>query len=267
MANQQSKAEIIKFATQLCLACSVLVSTAAVVLRPLQDANVENEKKINILRAAGIAEAGKKLSSSEINSRYQQIIPVVVNFETGDLNQELDPEKYDMYEAAASDEGAALKNDPAGIKRQAKNGTAYILLEGEKVKKIVLPVQGYGLWSTMYGFTSLDMEKENPTIGALTFYAQSETAGLGAEVANPKWQVKWAGINPYNDKGEPQISVVKNKTNANEIDSIAGATLTSKGVQNLMNYWLSNNGYKKFIENVKSGKISVKDMQSKKGSV
>ena len=47
MANQQSKAEIIKFATQLCLACSVLVSTAAVVLRPLQDANVENEKKIN----------------------------------------------------------------------------------------------------------------------------------------------------------------------------------------------------------------------------
>ncbi|SUO94532.1 Na(+)-translocating NADH-quinone reductase subunit C [Suttonella ornithocola] len=261
--EQQSKLQVLKFATIVCLACSLVVSASAVALRGLQEKNALNEKRINILKAAGLVSGDEKLSNKEIAAKFKEIIPVVVNFETGKLDDSKNPQTYDMYAAAqVPNESRALKDDPASIKRQAYDGTAYILVEGDKIKRIILPIQGYGLWSTLYGFTSLDLSK-TPEIGGITFYQQSETPGLGAEITNPTWQAKWEGIKPYNAQGQPDIRVVKNAAagSDNQVDAISGATLTSRGVQNLMNYWLSNQGYRKFIENVENGKITINEMR------
>lgn len=261
--EQQSKLQVLKFATIVCLACSLVVSASAVALRGLQEKNALNEKRINILKAAGLVSGDEKLSSKEIAAKFKEIIPVVVNFETGELDASKNPQTYDMYAAAqVPSESRALTDDPASIKRQAYDGTAYILVEGDKIKRIILPIQGYGLWSTLYGFTSLDLSK-TPEIGGITFYQQSETPGLGAEITNPTWQAKWEGIKPYNAQGQPDIRVVKNAAagSGNQVDAISGATLTSRGVQNLMNYWLSNQGYRKFIENVENGKITINEMR------
>lgn len=258
---------VFRFAAIVCLVCSLFVSAAAVSLRGIQQKNALNEKRINILIAAGLAEAGQKLKAKEIEERFAKITPVVVNLESGEIVTDKDPAKYDMYKAAESkDEGEALSNDPANIKRIAKDGSAYLLIDGDKIERVILPVQGYGLWSTMYGFTALSLD-EKATIKGLTFYQQGETPGLGARITEPAWQAQWDGVNPYGENGEPRIEVAKNANPDKDwqVDAISGATLTSRGVQNLMNFWLGKQGYEPFLRRIQDGEITAKSAEEKAG--
>lgn len=261
--TKTSNFAIFRFAAIVCLVCSLVVSAAAVSLRTTQEKNALNEKRINILVAAGLAKNGEKLSADEINKRYAEVVPVVVDFATGDIDKTVDANTYDMYAAAQDPKsGKALEEDPASIKRIAHKGSAYLLVDNDEIKRVVLPVQGYGLWSTMYGFTALDFAGNDAEITALTFYAHGETPGLGAEISNPVWQEKWKGAPPYDAAGQPQIKVLKraNPGHKNEIDSISGATLTSKGVESLMNFWLGQQGYQAFIKHIQEGKIRAADV-------
>ena len=72
--------------------------------------------------------------------------------------------------------------------------------EDGSLDKIILPIHGYGLWSTLYGFIAL--EKNGNDIFGLQFYQHAETPGLGAEVDNPKWKAQWKGKKLNNDNGE-----------------------------------------------------------------
>lgn len=269
MSAKTSNFSIFRFATLVCLVCSLVVSAAAVSLRGIQEKNALNEKRINILIAAGLAQSGEQLSAVEIDKRYAEIVPVVVDFKTGEIDGAIDVNTYDMYAAAQDTQaGRALADDPASIKRIAHKGSAYLLVEGDDIKRVILPVQGYGLWSTMYGFTALDFANNTSTITALTFYAHGETPGLGAEITNPVWLEKWKGASPYDAAGRPHIKVPKraNPAHDNEIDSISGATLTSNGVQNLMNFWLGEQGYEAFIKRIQEGKIRAADVAPARAS-
>lgn len=257
---------VFRFAAIICLVCSLVVSAAAVSLRSIQEKNALNEKRINILIAAGLAEAGKKMTAQEIEERFEKITPVVVNLESGELASDKDPATYNMYQAAESkDEGKALTNDPANIKRIAEAGSAYLLIENDKISRVILPVQGYGLWSTMYGFTALSYEDEgdHATIKGLTFYQQGETPGLGARITEPAWQAQWDGVSPYDNQGKPRVEVVKNASPDKDwqVDAISGATLTSRGVQNLMNFWLGEQGYKPFLNRIQEGEITAETVK------
>ena len=241
--KKQSALGILKFATIVCLFCSLFVSTAAVSLRGFQKQNAENEKKVNILRAAGLAGAEERLSTKQINEKFAQIIPLVIDLKTGEPARDKNPLTYNMYSAAQSDnEGHALTDDPAGIKRIAKEGLAYVVADGDQISRLVLPIQGYGLWSTMYGFTALSFKDQQPTLTGITFYQHAETPGLGARITEPEWQEKWANIVPYDDNGNPHIDLVKVRSNEakNQVDAIAGATLTSNGVEHIMNFNLTD---------------------------
>lgn len=267
MSANNSKLQIFKFATMVCLVCSLVVSATAVALRTKQEQNALNEKRINILRAAALAKTGEKLKASEIDALFEKITPVVVNLKTGELDTAKDAASYDMYLAAnTAGEGRALSEDPASIKRIANDGSAYLLIVNDQIERVILPIQGYGLWSTMYGFTALTLE-DNVAISSITFYAHGETPGLGAEITNPKWQSKWVGLKPYTTSGQAHIVVAKNAdvSKGNEVDAIAGATLTSRGVEHLVNFWLGEQGYQRFIENLVSGKIEVPELQQTKG--
>lgn len=254
-----SKIAVFRFAAIVCLICSLVVSAAAVSLRSIQEKNALNEKRVNILIAAGLADSGQKLTAKEINERFEKITPVVVDLETGDIVTDKDPVSYDMYQAAQNnDEGRALSNDPANIKRIAKDGSAYLLIENGDIQRVILPVQGYGLWSTMYGFTSLTLD-DKAVIKGLTFYQQGETPGLGARITEPQWQAEWEGIEPYNDQGTPHIQVTKSASPDKnwQVDAISGATLTSRGVEHLMNFWLGQEGYKPFLTRIQDGEITA----------
>lgn len=262
--KKQSALGILKFATIVCLFCSLFVSTAAVSLRSFQKQNAENEKKVNILRAAGLAGAEERLSTQQINEKFAQIIPLVIDLKTGEPARDKNPLTYNMYNAAQSDnEGHALTDDPAGIKRIAKEGLAYVVADGDQISRLVLPIQGYGLWSTMYGFTALSFKDQQPTLTGITFYKHAETPGLGARITEPEWQEKWADIVPYDDNGNPHIDLVKvrNHEAKNQVDAIAGATLTSNGVEHMMNFWLGEQGYKPLVDHIRNGEITLANLR------
>ncbi len=124
------------------------------------------------------------------------------------------------------------------------------------IEKIILPIKGYGLWSTLYGFIALESDLE--TVAGIGFYEHTETPGLGGEVDNPKWKSSWIGKQAYN-QGELAITVLKGKADMSragsesQIDGLAGATLTTRGVDNLVRYWLGDQGFRPLINSLKTG--------------
>ena len=118
----------------------------------------------------------------------------------------------------------------------------------QTVTRVILPVHGSGLWDLMYGFLAVDADGK--TVRELIYYQQAETPGLGGEVQNPSWQAKWDGKKLYKD-GEVAINVTKNANpdSPYQIDALSGATLTSNGVQNTIQYWAGEQGFGPFLKN------------------
>jgi Na+-transporting NADH:ubiquinone oxidoreductase subunit C len=129
--------------------------------------------------------------------------------------------------------------------------SVYIVRDGDDLAQLVLPIHGYGLWSTMYGFLSL--ENDLQTVASIKFYDHGETPGLGGEIDNPAWQAKWVGKKIYDESGAPRLRVVKGSIDAGaadaeyQIDGISGSTLTGIGVSNMLEYWLGENGFREFL--------------------
>ena len=149
------------------------------------------------------------------------------------------------------------KEDIASISRRARYSVVYILKAADgSIDRIVLPVHGYGLWSTMYGFIALKGDLN--TVAGLTFYEEAETAGLGGEVENPVWQAQWSGKTIYDEAHDVVLKVIKGNVDpkspdaVHEVDGISGATLTSRGVQHLVHYWLGQEGFGPLLAKLKS---------------
>ncbi|MEM7358902.1 MAG: Na(+)-translocating NADH-quinone reductase subunit C [Pseudomonadota bacterium] len=245
----------IAVALVLCLVCSIIVSTAATLLKPRQVANKLLDKKQNILLVSGIEGEGQS-----VDELFSQIETRVVDLQTGEYTDEVDAEKYDQRKASKE---AAYRveldddQDIASIGARAKFASVYLVKNGEELDKIILPVHGYGLWSTMYGFLAL--EGDATTVSGITFYEHGETPGLGGEIENVKWLASWQGKQLFNAAGDPSLSVIKGLVNpdssdaAYQIDGLAGATLTSNGVTNLIQYWVGDNAFGPFLDKIKAG--------------
>ncbi|CAA6816894.1 MAG: Na(+)-translocating NADH-quinone reductase subunit C (EC [uncultured Thiotrichaceae bacterium] len=249
-----SKQKTLFVAVALCLVCSILVSGAAVVLKPLQDANKAFDKKKNILQIAGLMEEGKS-----VDELFKQIEPRVIDMATGEYVEGIDPVTYDQRKAANDPKQNIVltaEQDIAGIKRRAKYTSVYLVKNGDQVKSIILPIHGYGLWSTLYGFLAL--EPDARTVVGLGFYAHAETPGLGGEVDNPQWRGKWVGKQVYGPDNDVIIRVIKGAVGPDtpdayaKVDGLSGATLTARGVENMLHYWLSEQGFSKYLSNIRS---------------
>ncbi|WP_299201785.1 Na(+)-translocating NADH-quinone reductase subunit C [uncultured Amphritea sp.] len=258
-ASKDSIGRTIAVAVLLCVVCSVVVSASAVLLKPKQVANKNLDRQTNILAAAGIATAGQ-----DIPALFEQVIEKrFVDLRSGKYTQVADPARYDARKAAKeSDTGVALERsaDIASIKYQAKVVPVYLVKKqsGEGFDKMILPVHGYGLWSTLYGFLALEADLN--TVVGLGFYSHAETPGLGGEVDNPSWKALWPGKQVYPAGSmEPALGLVKGNVDpasANakfQVDGLSGATLTSNGVTNLVRFWMGENGYAPFLANLKAG--------------
>lgn len=252
-ASPDSVGKTIFIAVAVCLVASMIVSTAAVSLRPVQEINKKRDKQLNVLQVAGLYEPGIKVAEA-----FAAFEPQVLDLETGEFTDQFDAASFDDLAAAQDPElSRALENDPAGIGRQSRYKTVYLLREENgDLDKVILPVHGYGLWSTLYGFIAVE-ENGNDIFG-LQFYQHGETPGLGAEVDNPRWKSLWSGKKLHDDSGELQISVAKAQGPAgpeHHIDALAGATLTSVGVDNLVKFWMGEEGYAPFLAALKAGEL------------
>ena len=241
-------------ALALCVVCAVVVSSAAVILRPTQEVNKLLDLKTNILASAGLLEQGVS-----IEAQFEQISTRVVDLETGRFTDAVDVASYDQRKAS-KDPALSIaldpKQDPAKIKRRANYATVYLLETEQGIEKIILPIKGYGLWSTLYGFLALESDLQ--TVAGIGFYEHTETPGLGGEIDNPRWKAGWVGKQAYR-QGDVVINVLKGKVDMSregadyQIDGLAGATLTTRGVDNLVRYWLGDEGFRPLINYLKAG--------------
>ena len=239
----------------LAFVCSALVAGAAVGLRPMQEANRQLDQKKNILYAAGLYEEGKT-----IEELFTPIETKVVELTSGQYisQDQLAPESYNQLKAALTDSaGRPLsdEDDIARLRRIEKFSIVYLVKKEGKIEQIILPVRGKGLWSTMYAYVAVDGNLT--TVRGVSFYEHGETPGLGGEIENRKWQEGWSGKRIYAPAGTMDLKVVKGKASATgdqalyQIDGLSGATLTAKGVNNLMEFWFGDHGYKPYFNQLK----------------
>ncbi len=246
------------FAAAVCVVCAIVVSTSAVALQDLQAANAALEKRRNVLVAAGLAMSDERPSAEEIDARFQAIRAVVIDVATGEEVADIDPDAFDDRAAAADqDTSRAAADNPAGIARVAHHTVVYELRgAGGALELVILPISGMGLWSTLYGFVAFDADLQ--TIRGITYYEHGETPGLGGEVDNPRWKALWPGRQAFGDDDEVRIEVIRGRAGPVEadpyrVDGLAGATMTSRGVTNMLRFWLGGEGFRPYLERLRAG--------------
>lgn len=262
-ANKDSFGRTIFIVVGLCLVCSVLVSAAAVMLKPIQEQNKLLDKQKYILEAANLINTREsKVSKQEILATYKKRVEArLVNLKAGGFIKG-DAESFDMDKAARDPQTSFRpKNDIASVKRVANDAVVYLVRnEQGKLETVILPIKGYGLWSTMYAFLALKPDMN--TVESLVYYdfsGSGETPGLGGEVQNPKWIAKWTGKKLFDDKGDLVLKVTKNPAEGatvHGVDALSGATLTSNGVQHSLTFWLGKEGFAQFIEKARKGGLN-----------
>ncbi|UCH95926.1 MAG: Na(+)-translocating NADH-quinone reductase subunit C [Candidatus Aminicenantes bacterium] len=255
MSNDSLK-NIIGVALGVCLVCSILVSTAAVVLKPRQVANQILEKRKNVLIAGDLMKKGETVDVDVIFS--EKIQPVLIELQTGErlpeekMTGSLAPETFDVKKVSKEPATSRLlpsDKDLARIRRVPLYTMIYFVKANDGYSRIIFPVHGSGLWSIMYGFVALDQDLQ--TISGFTVYEHGETPGLGGEIENPTWQTAWKGKIAFDDQGNLKLKVLKGKAapdSTSEIDGLSGATLTTRGVDNTINFWFGPDGYGPFLE-------------------
>ncbi|HGS4440476.1 TPA: Na(+)-translocating NADH-quinone reductase subunit C [Vibrio cholerae] len=255
-SNNDSIKKTLFVVIALSLVCSIIVSAAAVGLRDKQKENAALDKQSKILQVAGIEAKGSK----QIVELYTKSIePRLVDLATGDF-VEGDAANYDQRKAAKeASESIKLtaEQDKAKIQRRANVGVVYLVKDGDKTSKVILPVHGNGLWSMMYAFVAV--ETDGNTVSGLTYYEQGETPGLGGEVENPAWRAQWVGKKLFDENHKPAIKIVKGgapQGSEHGVDGLSGATLTSNGVQNTFDFWLGDMGFGPFLTKVRDGGLN-----------
>lgn len=240
----------------LCVVCSAIVATTAVMMKPQQVAAKEQDRIRNILAIAGLLKDDVPLAE-----QFKQVQPKVIDFQTGKFTAEMtveqavDPKRLTKSDKTSSE--VPDEQDVAKIIRQERYGVVYVVEKAGKIDRIILPIRGYGLWSTLWGFVAL--EGDLNTVVGFGYYQHAETPGLGGEVDNPAWKSLWPGKQLFDGDNNVAIKVIKGKVDPSsphanhEVDGLAGATLTSKGVHNMLQYWLGPQGYGNFLKHLKAG--------------
>lgn len=260
--SSNSNMTTITVALVLCLVCSVLVSAVAVGLKPAQVENQLLDRNKNILVAAGMFDPAKD-TNEDVESRFADFDVKLIDLQKGEYATEAELAQSGITDVNSYDANQAAKNkalsidlgndDPAGIGAVPKFAKVYIKNDANgKPELVVLPVHGYGLWGTIYGF--LTLESDLNTVKGISWYDHKETPGLGARIEEPEWRAQWEGIHAYDENGEVATGVTKaGQSRENWVDGISGATLTSAGVRNLIQFWLGDRGYKPFLDNLRGG--------------
>ncbi len=248
-------------AVVMCLLCSVIVSGVAVALKPAQLLNKELDRKQNIRRGAGMLSEDSVVDNAGrgVDELFSQFEVRVVDLASGQYRDDIDPATFDPVRSAKDPDvsiALAPEQDPATLRRRENASIVYIRRQQGRIDKLVLPVRGYGLLGTLFGYLALDANLQ--TISGLGFYQHKETPGLGGEVDNPDWKAGWPGVALFDSQGQPGVRLVKRRRAASdpraafEVDALSGATFTTRGMQNLVNFWTGDMGFGPYIQRLKA---------------
>ena len=249
---QHSTGYIVGFAVAVCLVCALFVAGSAVGLKDRQDANILLDRQKKVLTVAGVMKDGERLTREEIASAFESNIQQkVINLKTGELQPEIDSASFDQ-QATAKDPKTSYPapENASKVRRLPNDALVFDVVQEGELKALILPIEGYGLWGTLYGYIALAPDAR--TIVGITFYSHKDTPGLGGEVDNPRWKARWPGRLAFDDRGKPVIAVKKGLAGSVEkdpynVDGLSGATITSRGVTSLVRFWLGDNGFGPYL--------------------
>jgi Na+-transporting NADH:ubiquinone oxidoreductase subunit C len=233
------------------LVSAVLVSTASVMLKPVQEAHLAAERAARMAAMLdtlpGLRDVMAELGVDTLETR-------IVDLETGAFVSDVDPGTFDLRAAETDpDQSIAIPPDAddASLGRRAKLAPVYLLERDGALLLIVLPVSGKGYQSTLRA--TLALSADLTTVSALTITEQGETPGIGARVEDPAWLALWAGKQVADETGKIVVSVVRGQaTSPYEVDGISGATITSNGVTGMLRYWLGAHGFGPFLDRLRA---------------
>lgn len=238
------------------LICAILVSVSTTVLRPIKERNEALQRYRNVVDLTGLVEPGA--DDDKIFEVVEQLDARVVDLEKGEFTEDVDPADVDSRSAASDPRRSTAipaAEDVAKLGRRTNHEIVYLVWQDDKLDRIILPISGQGMWSTLYGFIAL--ENDLNTIAAVSFYEQTETAGLGDQIEDPEWQAQWKGRQIYSGTGDVQFQVAggvvspSSAAAAYSVDGLTGATVTGTGVTNLVRYWFGPHGYGPLLTNIK----------------
>lgn len=279
--SRESTRHTFQVALLLCLVCSFVVSLAAVSLRERQQQNREAARNRNVLMAAFPADLSDETSFeafyksrgvADLEDFFERHVELrAINLSSGGPAPEVDPGSYDQVLAARDPELSSeldLRSEPgrdvAGIKSREDVGCVYLVRgaePGSGFETIVLPIRGYGLWSTLKGFVAIDAQSlaDGPAsarVRGLTYYQHGETPGLGGEVDNPIWKARWPGKRIFDPQWNVKLNVSKSPRTEHDVDALTGATITSNGVSHMLAFWLGPDGYGPFLKRLAAGGLA-----------
>ena len=213
------------FILTIAIICSLLLSLASEGLKERKNKNIEIDKKRNILSAIGIDT--DNFSVLDIDQYFIDNIDTLIISLDGDIIDNLSI--TDLNE---------IENKQNGEVKYYNNNKEFLPLYNERKENvIIIPISGKGLWSSLFGYFAIDANNLS-TVKGITFYAHGETPGLGAEIAKEWFQSNYIGKEIYSGEELLSIKVTKpglaDKNNLYEVDGISGATITSRGVTELL---------------------------------
>ncbi len=205
---------------------ATMLALAATALKPAQEKNVEIEKKTNILASLRI-----RAEKNNVQQLYDKYITDSYAINSKGIKQKgADPFYINLREELKKPADKRLLPVFEGM----KNDSSFI----------IIPVYGKGLWGPIWGYVSLVREKDTKSvmryrkIYGVIFDHKGETPGLGAEINQEWFQLPFRGKVFFDEKGKyTPVRVVKggaNPASLNEVDAISGGTITSKGVQAML---------------------------------
>ncbi len=186
-----------------------LLAGVSSALKPKQDANVELDKKKQILASLN------ERNLPDAAATYDALIVA-------------DPIVDAQGNTVAENGGFKVANDAVS----ESNLPLYVAKLADGSKKYIIPMTGNGLWGGIWGYLALNDDCN--TIYGVYFSHASETPGLGAEIASDKFQSRFPGREVYRD-GNVALTIVKKVTDETvEVNAISGATITCNGVNDML---------------------------------
>lgn len=250
----------ILFSAAVCVVCSALVCGANVLLRDRQERNRVLDRQRQVLLVAGVIGPGESVSNQRVAELFRKAMePRLVDLKAGDFASGPGAPAVETYDPRRAKSDPALSSpapaNQARIERLPRYAVVYFRRGKEGPDEVIIPIEGKGLWSTLYGYLALDRDVR--TIRGITFYEHGETPGLGGEVDNPLWKEKWKGRLAFDEQGAPRIHVKRGAAReASEepfaVDGLTGATLTSQGVSAMLSFWLGESGLGPFLAKLRA---------------
>ncbi|MEA3495427.1 MAG: NADH:ubiquinone reductase (Na(+)-transporting) subunit C [Bacteroidota bacterium] len=230
------------YASVMIIIVASILATAASLLKPYQEKNIEIEKIKNILTTVEVINEGEKYLADELYQKYDKVVTKELVIDNkGNIKE--GKRAFDVELAKEMKKSAENRDLPIFVATPKKGKTNYII-----------PVRGKGLWGPVWGYISI--KEDGKTIEGATFGHKGETPGLGAEIIYKDFRDQFIGDQIFDEKWNfTSVKVVKGGANPDDlhgVDAISGGTLTCNGVSDMLYDCLKE--YQLFFKNIENNK-------------